>query len=154
MKGSSSPFDPTEIAWIVPYIVILVGAVMYYGGYQLRAEQADFLERSQEVSLTVVFLFSKTDEDGSEVFTPVFETVTSEGQTIRYRSKVSTYPPLHKVGDVVPGRYLPETGELASHETLDTSRYLGWGFSIVGGFFAVGGMYLAIRRYLHDLKAG
>ncbi len=148
-----SQFDPTQIAWIVPYIVIVVGAVMYYAGNQLRAEQDDFLERSQEVSLTVVFLFSKFDEDGSESFTPVFETVTNDGQSIRYRSKVSTYPPLHKVGDVVPGRYVPETGELKSYETMGASNNVGWGFSILGGFFAVGGMYLAIRRYLHDKQA-
>ncbi len=98
----------------------------------------------------VVFVFSEIDEDGGQRFTPVFETVTSDGQTIRYRSKVSTFPALHQVGDVVPGRYAPETGELKSYDTMETSSEVGWSFTILGGFFAIGGMYLAVRRYLQD----
>lgn len=138
---------------MLPCIAILFGGVFFYVGTVLGIDQSDFFEHSQEATLTVVRVEKHIDEDGSPLFRPVFETVTPAGETIRYRSNISSYPSLHEVGDVVPGRYAPATGELMSYEVMETANIIRMIFRILGGSIVIWGLYIVSRNLLLARKS-
>lgn len=137
----------------LPYIAVLFGGMIFSAATFLGIDQSDFFEHSQEAILTVVQVEMHTDDDGSPLFRPVFETVTQGGETIRYRSNVSTNPSLHEVGEVVRGRYAPATGELMSYEVMQTATVIHMIFRVIGGALVIWGLYVVSRNLLLARKS-
>ncbi len=137
-----------------PYFAILFGGVFILLGMFAGSDQSDFFENSIEVTLTVVEVEERFHDDGEVIFRPVFETVNSNGETIRYRSHLSSRPSLHETGDVVLGRYSPKTGELMSYESMEATTGIGLIFIVIGSVIVVGGLYFSGRHLLNAKRSG
>ena len=101
---------------IAAILLWLVGAI-FAGGAQ------EFVNRSEPATLVVLKIDSRRDADGRTTYRPVLalEGVGSDS----YAGNIWSHPAKHKAGDVVPGRYDPDSGEMRSDEMLDDASWIG-----------------------------
>lgn len=126
-------------------MLIMVGLPFFWLGYQGVLKHSTFIDTSQPVTATVIEVHRRDRNDGP-VFRPVFEIVLPNGETRRYIGDFWEDPPTHYEGDVVSARYSKETGEIWSDELSRTRKIFGYRMSILGGGFAILGIYLIWLR--------
>lgn len=140
---SDTPTRKTAmIQWLVPLFFGLVfGAI---GLWQMQANR-DFLRTAYEIDVTVTAIDQRRNDDGI-TYRPRFA-IEQGGQQIEFAGDLWVSPSPHEVGDVVPGWYDPQSGELRSEKMMRASRIMGWVFSAAGvGAILVGFVLRAYRR--------
>jgi hypothetical protein len=113
------------------------------GGFQTRARHRRF--RSRLVTTTGrIVAAAETGDDGTTMYQPVIEYVTSNGVPVRFKDNGCSSHPTWKVGDIAPVLYDPEAPERAqSTESYDPSKHLllmGTIFTLFGMLFLVLGL--------------
>ena len=113
-------------------VIALIGALFY-------GDALNFAVHSVPARLTVAAVEQRSGPDQAQhgarhnlVYRPVFALETSGSRGATYKSNIWTSPPLHRAGDVVPGRYDATSGEMRSDKMMGQSYWLG-GFAIVLG---------------------
>ena len=109
--------------------------------------QVLFLANSNAVTLHVVEVESRTDQDGTS-YRPTFEMIADDGARIRYKGNLWVNPPSHENDEIVSGRYEPATGEMQSDELIKTHHFKNGVFGLGGILFLLFALYRwrCIRR--------
>lgn len=115
----------------MPYVIVLMGALFFIIGAKAWVETWIFFAGSTEAMVTVVDVESKAADRGGTFYRSVFQTKI-DGELRTHVGNHWSDPPLHSKGDVVNGRYDPESGEIVSLRTLDKQTDFGTVFAVTG----------------------
>ena len=85
----------------------------------------NFMARSEPAELRVVEMESQRDTDGDLRYRPIFELVDAAAGVAPYAGNIWTWPAPHEVGEIVPGRFDAETGQMRSDKMLQRGAWLG-----------------------------
>ncbi len=94
----------------------LVGALFADGSQE-------FIARSDPATLIVLKINSRRDADGLFTYRPVLALDGVELDS--YAGNIWSRPAKHEAGDVVPGRYDPDSGEMRSDKMLEDASWIG-----------------------------
>jgi hypothetical protein len=109
-------------------IVLMAGAVCVAFGLIFLVVRILFVRRAVTTQGTVTDLESHHDSEDGTTYTPVVSFVTADGQPIQFRSHVSSNPPSHQVGEMVPVKYLADKPQKAK---MGTAPSLWWAPGLV-----------------------
>jgi len=104
---------------------LVIGAFVWIIGSVFVGSSQGFLERSEPTRLIVLEMESKRDSEGDTTYRPVLAREAEEPPRTRYVGNHWSSPAPHAAGDVVPGRYDPETGEMRTDKMTGRSMLAG-----------------------------
>jgi len=132
---------------LVPPMFIIVGVIFAWVGSWIAFDATDFIGRSVPTQVTVIEVDQRDGQNGP-VYRPHFAVDLPGGQRLIHAGTVWLSPQPHVVGEVVPGRYDPESGEIISDHMIDRIKRFGRVFIRLGSFLALLGIGLLVwRRY-------
>jgi hypothetical protein len=102
---------------------VLVGMLLFVVGLVIVNGNSQFVAASEPVELIVLQFESEIDAEGRVLRRPIFGLVTEARPRPWYRGGVWTNIPVHKLGEVVPGRYDAKSGKMQSDRML---MLMGW----------------------------
>lgn len=76
--------------------------------------EASFYFTSTETDGTVVEIRKETNEDGYELFSPIYSFKTTDGKEIRHESDWETNPSLYEIGDPIEIRIKEERSKVSN----------------------------------------
>ena len=118
-----------ELAWssgawnVLKYVSI--GCFIWFAGLLFFGGSADFISRSDPAQLIVLEVQSKQDTGGYTSYRPVFALEPSKAPRQGNAGNIWSRVKPHEPGDIVPGRYDPESGEMRSDKMLGKTVWIG-----------------------------
>lgn len=139
----------------IPFALIGIGALV--GCVAWTTSMQRFIARAEKAQGRVVALVPHRGDD-STTYAPTVEFLAKDGKTVTFTDSVSSNPPSHQEGDVVPVLYdpaKPEDAHIDSFWDLWLGQVilgvLGTVFTLVGlGVLATGLRALVQRRRLRE----
>lgn len=125
---------------VVKYIA--VGWLIWLVGTLFFGSSIHFEGRSEPAQLRVVDIETRRDVDGQRQYRPVFALAGGRSTTQNHAGDEWYDIAPHQAGDLVSGRYDPQTGEMRSDQMQRTSLWLGRLAQIFG--LLVGGQAIVI----------
>ncbi|MEL6523106.1 MAG: DUF3592 domain-containing protein [Pseudomonadota bacterium] len=119
---------------------LLVGALFLVIGTVFVVSSQGFIKRSEPAQLLVLRIENRRDSDGDTLYRPVFALDSEVRPRPEYAGGTWMRPMPHKTGDIVPGRYVPETGEMRSDAMMGKSSWMGRIAQILGGLAMLQGV--------------
>jgi len=111
-------------AWnVLKYVSI--GCLIWFLGTWFFGDGTEFKTRSEPVQLVVLDVQSKRDGLGLVSYRPVLSLETAHPPREAYSGVIWTRIKPHEPGEIVPGRYDPESGEMRSDKMLDRTILIG-----------------------------
>ncbi len=102
--------------WLFAVLLSMAGGVFIYLGVSGGLPGLHLFLRGKPVLLCI--LTNEYVEGGTSGQAPIYEVAGGEFAGRRAISSHSTHPPIHTPGDVVEGRYEPESGTAESYKSL------------------------------------
>lgn len=100
--------------WLRALFYILIATIFYSVGALFAGPAKTFIANSEPATLIVLQVDEKRKTDGGRSYRPVFGLETDARPRPEYAGSNWTSPKPHNAGDIVAGRYNPETGEMRS----------------------------------------
>ncbi|MFG5381596.1 DUF3592 domain-containing protein [Yoonia sp. R2-816] len=135
---------------------IFVGALFLLVGWLLTASSSRFLENSQPATLIVLQVDERRDTDGKRSYRPVFGLQTTDRPRPEYAGSTWFSPKPHQPGDIVSGRYDPQSGEMRSDQMMGRSRWMWRVLQVVGALAVLQGilMFLVFQSCFYRFGCG
>lgn len=128
--------------WWNAFKYLLVGAIFWVVGAFVLGGSQGFLARSEPAQLIVLQVDSHLDHDGFRTYRPVFGLDTTVRPRPEYAGNTWMRPAPHRAGDIVPGRYDRESGEMRSDRMMQTTVWIARIVKILGILAVVQAMLL------------
>jgi len=131
---------------------VIVGVIFASVGIWIARDATDFIGRSVPTQVTVIEVDQRDGQNGP-VYRPHFAVDLPGGQRLIHAGTVWLSPQPHVVGEIVPGRYDPESGEIISDHMIARSKWFGRLFIRLGGFLSLLGLGLVVWRRSSQTRA-
>ncbi len=140
--------------WWAALKYLFVGALFLLVGWLLTASSSRFLENSQPATLIVLQVDERRDTDGKRSYRPVFGLHTTDRPRPEYARSTWFSPKPHQSGDIVSGRYDPQSGEMRSDQMMGRSRWMWRVLQVVGALAVLQGilMFFGVPELLLPLR--
>lgn len=113
--------------WWNAFKYILVGGLFWLVGALFLGGDHAFRTRSAPADLIVLQLDTRLNSKGYTVYRPVFGLDTASRPRPEYSGNTWMRPAPHHAGDIIPGRYDSDSGEMRSNQMMGRST---WGARI------------------------
>jgi hypothetical protein len=130
---------------LVPPLFVIVGVIFAWLGSSIAFDATEFADRSIATQVTVIEVEQKDGQNGI-VYRPRFAVDLPNGQRLTYAGTVWLSPQPHVLGEVVPGRYDPDSGEIISDHMIAGTKWFGRIFISLGSFLSLLGVALFVWR--------
>lgn len=131
------------MVWIIFYLVLfLIGAFLAYSAYTNYQKTLNLLEKGIKTTATVT-QFNTYKDDGTTMYTPVFEFKDRSQNLQTFKSDISSSPPAYKIGDkvkIVYDRSAPDKAKTISFWGL--YRWSVILLMVASPLLIIGGSYL------------
>ncbi len=118
--------------WWTVFKYLLVGAIFWIVGVFVLGGSQGFVARSEPAQLMVLQVDSRWDDEGYRIYRPVFGLHTAARPRPEYAGNTWMRPAPHRAGDIVPGRYDRQSGEMRSDRMMQTTIWIAWIVKILG----------------------
>jgi hypothetical protein len=122
----------TTRMWFKAVKYILFGAIFWIVGALFFGNSQGFIARSEPARLIVLQMDSRLDTDGFRTYRPIFGLDNAARPRPEYTGDIWMRPAPHAVGDIVPGRYDRDSGEMRSDSMLKGTKWAGRAAKIIG----------------------
>jgi len=130
---------------LVPPMFVIFGMIFAWVGSWIAFDATKFVGRSVPATVTVIEVDHRDGQNGT-VYRPRFAVDLPGGQRLTHAGTVWLSPQPHVVGEVVPGRYDPESGEIISDRMIAGTKWFGRIFIRLGTFLSLLGVALFVWR--------
>lgn len=137
-------------AWnVLKYVA--VGSLIWIIGALFFGDSMAFRSRSGPVQLVVVDVTSKSNPEGGYSYCTVFALAEPAAPRQEYAGNTCSRVRPHEPGDIVPGRYDPDSGEMRSDQMLGSAHWFGWLARVLGVFLGLEGVLILLGLPEHRL---
>ncbi|GHA51990.1 hypothetical protein GCM10008927_16900 [Amylibacter ulvae] len=127
---------------IVPLAFITFGMLSYALGYAFSLQQRNFRDGAIEQRVHVMEI-GRLVTDNSADMTYTFGTINADGEPVFYENtERPTRSIMHEKGDMVPGLYNPQTGQITSIAVFERPQAMVYIPKVFGGFFMLVGVLI------------
>jgi hypothetical protein len=121
----------------VPWVFIIVGFLALFGSIGTAIHSWDFVKHAVRGEGKITAMREQYDrKDQSSTYAPTFQFRDASGHEHTVESHTSSYPPAHRVGDIVPVIYKPSEPDNAR---IDSFLY-NWGLPTLFGIIGIVGL--------------
>ena len=133
---------------IAKYVFTIVGLGLLIGSIFAYQNSKSFIEGATTTEGVVTELIrSRSSDSNSDYYKPVFEFMTSKGETVEIISSTGSNPPSYSEGEKIKILYMPSDPQSAKIDSFTSLWLLPLILAIIGGvFFIIGGLLVIMIK--------